>query len=133
MPLLRGHHLICLYFFQGDGYDQAFIINLRNAINLAEREDITVGSGADIVCSRCPCLKQDRCTQTENANEEILEMDAKALELLCLSSHSKISWNNLRDMIYKIFPEWFSLYCIECNWKASCEKNIYFKQLIKKI
>jgi hypothetical protein len=133
MPLLRGHHLICLHFFQGDGYDDAFIINLRDTLNLAEKEDITVCSGADNVCTKCPYLKQDRCTQAEHADEEIRAMDAKALELLGISSIGNVSWDNLRDTIFEIFPEWFSLYCMECNWKESCEKNISFQQLSKKM
>jgi hypothetical protein len=133
MPLLRGHHLICLHFFEGDGYDEAFIANLRETLNIAVREDVTVCDGADNVCTRCPYLKQDRCTQAENAEEEIRAMDAKALELLGLSSPGRVRWTDLRDMMCEIFPEWFTLYCKECCWKGSCEKNISFQQLLKKL
>lgn len=32
MSSLRGHHLICLHFFKGEGYDAAFVENLARVI-----------------------------------------------------------------------------------------------------
>jgi hypothetical protein len=129
MPLLRGHHLICLHFFNGEGYDEAFIKNLRYTLSQAEKEMITVSSGADNVCASCLHLKQNKCQYEENAEKSIQEMDAKALALLSLSCNDQIGWNMLKNMIPEIFPEWFSLYCKSCNWHGACEKVEFFREL----
>ncbi len=129
MPKLRGHHLICLHFFNGDGYDENFIKNLRDTLELVSKEEITISSGTDDVCAGCSHLKENRCRYSENADKEILEMDKKALELLGNSYNDKLRWNELKYMLPGIFQEWFSLYCRECEWRGVCEKNDLFHQL----
>ena len=131
MPLLRGHHLVCLHFFKGQGYDEAFIKNLEKTLHTAENEDVTVSPGADDVCAACPRLKGGRCEYSDNADEEISEMDMNALSLLSLSVSDSIRWNKLLEYIPGIFPEWYSLYCIECEWKGACENNTFFQELLK--
>ena len=125
MLLLRGHHLICLHFFDGEGYDDAFIKNLEATLRSAEEEDVEITSGADDVCAACLHLKEGRCMQSENVDDEISEMDAKALKLLGLSISDRISWNALQNKVPAIFPEWYSLYCIDCDWQKVCKRNGY--------
>jgi len=126
MPLLRGHHLICLHFFDGEGYYDAFIKNLEDKLRRAEEEDVDISSGVDDVCAACFHLKQGRCEQSETADEDIREMDAKALTILGLSISDKVSWKALQDRIPRIFPEWYSLYCTDCDWRKACERNDFF-------
>jgi hypothetical protein len=129
MPILRGHHLICLHFFNGEGYDEAFIKNLRHTLGLAEKKMITVSSGADNVCAGCLHLKQNKCQYDENAEESIQQMDAKALALLGLSHNDQIEWDTLKNRIPEIFSEWCSLYCKKCGWRGVCEKNAFYWKL----
>ena len=59
---LRGHHLICLPFFTGDGYNPEFIRNLKEILIRAQSgEEVEVCSGVDDVCTMCPFLKERRC------------------------------------------------------------------------
>jgi hypothetical protein len=69
--------------------------------------------------------------QTDKADEAIREMDAKALALLGLSVSDKVGWNVLQNKISAIFPEWHSLYCTDCDWRGVCEKNAFFRGLLK--
>jgi hypothetical protein len=131
MLSLRGHHLVCLHFFTGEGYDEAFIINLRNIMTRADDEDITITSVADDVCISCLHLREGRCAHTEDADADIREMDKKALDLLNLSDTGQARWDELRDPVRKIFPEWYSLYCSECDWREACEKNVFFREMLK--
>ncbi len=131
MLSLRGHHLVCLHFFTGEGYDEAFISNLRNILTRADDEDITITSGADDVCISCLHLIEGRCEYTEDADADIREMDKKALDLLNLSDPGRAGWDALRDSVRKIFPEWHSLYCSECDWRGACEKNVFFREMLK--
>jgi len=86
MLTLRGHHLICLYFFSGKGYDAPFIENLRDVLKRAEDEEIEIISTADNICTKCPYLKDYKCIYDNNAYEEIREMDETALKLLNLTA-----------------------------------------------
>jgi hypothetical protein len=131
MPSLRGHHLVCLHFFTGEGYDAAFIRNLRNIMTRADDEDVSITSGADDVCTSCLHFREGRCYYTENADPDIREMDKKALDLLNLSDTGQVRWDELRDLVRKIFPEWYSLYCSECDWREACEKSDFFREMVK--
>ncbi|MBI4826049.1 MAG: DUF1284 domain-containing protein [Nitrospirae bacterium] len=132
MPLLRGHHLICLHFFDGEGYDEAFINNLRKILERAKDEEITISSGADDICVLCPYLKESRCLYTESSDEDVRNMDTEALALLCLSKEDKVKWDEIRNKVKRIFPNWYSSRCKECDWKDACEKNALFQEVTKK-
>jgi len=133
MPILRGHHLICLHFFHGEGYDKTFIRNLKKTMDLAEREPVTVSSGADDVCRHCVHLKKGRCESSCNADKTIEKMDIKALALIGNSVGDTVTWAELRDGIKRIFPEWYFQYCTECEWKKVCEHNEYYRILLSQL
>ena len=110
---------------------EAFIRNLRKILTLADDEDITITSGADDVCASCLHLREGRCEHTEDIDADIREMDKKALDLLNLAYPGRTGWGALRDSVRKIFPEWHSLYCSECDWRGACEKNVFFREMLK--
>ncbi len=93
-------------------------------------EEITVTSGADDVCASCLHLKEGRCDYTEDADADIREMDNRALDLLNLSETGWAQWDELRDLVRTIFPQWHSLYCSECDWRNACEKNVFFRKCL---
>lgn len=123
MLTLRGHHLICLHFFSGEGYDARFIENLRDVLKRVEDEEIEIISTADNICTQCPYLKDYRCIYDKKADEEIREMDETALKLLNLSPSQRIKWQDLKNLIPNIFPEWRDRYCNNCNWWQACKKS----------
>ncbi len=129
MLSFRGHHLICINFFHGEGYDEAFIDNLRNILSRVEEEEITITVDADDVCSACLWLQGDRCEFDESSDQEMREMDERAIDLLGLSSGDKVHWYTIRKKLPSIFSHWFSLYCSDCDWKGACEKDRFFQEL----
>ncbi len=129
MLTLRGHHLICLHFFSGEGYDARFIENLRDVLKRAEGEEIDIISTADNICTRCPYLEDYKCTYDEKADEEIREMDETALKLLNLTAGQKITWQAVKGYIPGIFHEWHDRYCNECDWKQACEKSDFYQEM----
>jgi len=133
MPILRGHHLICLHFFRGEGYNKSFIDNLKKIIDLAEKETVTISIGADDVCRHCDYLKQGRCESSDNADKVIQKMDIKALALLGHSDGNKVNWAELKDEVRSIFSDWYFQYCTECEWRKACEKDKYFKELLNQL
>ncbi len=124
---LRGHHLICLHFFNGGGYSAEFIENLKEALKKAEAgEKIEVQPGPDNICKKCPHLKEDKCVYKEDSETKIRAMDKKALELLGIKTGTEIKWQNLRERIPGIFDKWKKKYCTECTWKGICEENPFY-------
>jgi uncharacterized protein len=49
---LRGHHLLCILTYKGEGYSPAFVANLdRIAARLTAGEDVLLVDGPDDVCA----------------------------------------------------------------------------------
>lgn len=126
MIKLRGHHLICLHFFHGKGYDDRFVSNLREIMRRAEDEEILVCAGADDVCSSCFHLKDSFCCSAPGAEDEIRAMDLKAFSLLARQPGEKIAWSNIRGRLPDIFNEWRASFCMECDWRGVCEEGEFF-------
>jgi hypothetical protein len=120
---LRGHHLVCLHLFRGEGYDPEFVENLMKILERAEAgEEIVVSEGADDVCKMCPYLKKGTCLYDKDSDAGIREMDKTALKLLGLRTKDRIAWLNIRKKLPDIFSEWAHKYCMECDWRWACEK-----------
>jgi hypothetical protein len=129
---LRGHHLICLHFFSGEGYDAAFVENLRKVIAAVEEGIVQVHNGADAICKNCPSLQFNRCTHTAQAEDDIMAMDQRALRLLGLSPGRLVRWQDIRNTLPSIFGAWYELSCNGCGWKWACEKKNLYMKLIRK-
>lgn len=129
MPRLRGHHLICLHFFNGEGYNPEFVGNLKDVLEKTKSEDVEISPGADDICEGCPHLKQFRCRYTEDADEGIREMDKRALKLLKEEEGSKVKWHEIRERIPGLFHSWYNSYCNVCGWKRACEQDASYRQL----
>jgi hypothetical protein len=127
---LRGHHLVCLHFFKGEGYSPEYVENLREILKRAEAgEEIEVSSGVDDVCRMCPNLKGEICFYREDAEAGIREMDMAALLLIGTRSNDKVLWLDTQKRLPNIFPEWSRKYCKVCGWRGVCEKLETFYSL----
>ena len=127
---LRGHHLICLHFFHGEGYAPEFIANLRELIDRAiAGGEIAVQSGADDVCGMCPYLRNEICSFDKGADAEIREMDKTALALLQIEPGSRVQWADMKERIPGIFSRWSRTYCEMCDWRNACERDASFRGL----
>ncbi len=129
MPGLRGHHLVCLHFFKGEGYNEEFVENLKSTLRAAQDKEIEILGGADDICAKCPYLNHAVCQYSEGAEEGIGEMDRMALDLLKLSRGVKVSWAELGGKIPEIFAAWHQAFCATCSWKRACEGNDLYRKL----
>ena len=130
MHKLRGHHLICLHFFSGEGYDAAFTKNLNSVIAEAEEGIIEVHPGSDDICKKCPSLQSGKCMHSADAEDEIRLLDARALRLLGLSPGQRVGWRHIAAMLPTIFREWHECSCNECCWKWACEQKALYKKMV---
>ncbi len=114
---LRGHHLICLNFFRGEGYSEDFISNIYSVIG---KENIEIVKGPDDVCALCPYLKDDMCNNPEYSNEMILLQDTEALRLLKFKIGKVISWKEISDKLPGKIEEWKAKFCAGCSYRKVC-------------
>lgn len=119
----RGHHLVCLHFYRGAGYDRIFVEKLTDLVRRAEAgEEIQVVAGADDVCRNCPYLAGERCAHKEGADPEILALDETARSFLGVKPGDKVLWRNLKTMVAAAPAEWFARFCEGCDWRGLCER-----------
>lgn len=130
MIKLRGHHLICLHFYNGEGYGPEFIDNLCRIQRRAKAgEWIEVACGPDDICTLCPYLKAGKCLYNGDADTETMKMDQAAVGLLKVITGERVHWQNLKKNIPEIFGIWSKKYCKGCDWLKACEKETQFKDL----
>jgi hypothetical protein len=130
MPSLRGHHLICLHFFDGEGYDQRFIDNLQSTLEKIGSSSVRICSGADDICRECPYLKNNTCSYDQNAEKEIRSLDRRALDLLNFSAGRETGWGQIKRMLPQVFSQWYEFSCRDCQWLNVCNKNDFFRKLL---
>jgi hypothetical protein len=122
---LRGHHLVCLHFFQGRGYNEKFVRNLHEVLTSVKNEGTLFIPGADDVCNACPHLLFAVCRD----EEEIGEMDEEAALLLQLEEGQRYDWEQLEERVRSIFPVWYKNYCRNCGWIEACERSDTYRSL----
>ena len=119
MSFLRGHHLICLNFFKGEGYSQEFVEALFSVLS-AER--FTISEGFDDVCKACPGWQpQDGCVTY--GEDYIRRIDSLALSLLKLRPGDEVGWDEVRERLRGAMGTWKREVCSDCEWKRVCSES----------
>ncbi len=123
MIRLRGHHLICLHFFQGEGYSPQFVDNLKRIIKKASSgAQIAVTEDADDVCAACPHIADGQCAHKSDSEKTIRLLDEMALELLGVEPCQKVTWKQIKDLTMAIPDYMLSEFCRDCDWEKLCRK-----------
>jgi uncharacterized protein len=129
---IRGHHLICRLGFRGLGYDEAFVDRMTEVVNKLDEEPdgkIQVLDSPDVLCEKCPNLKEDICFSTGSAQSEnnIREMDRLVMETLKLKSGEIYSVKMINERIKLYFDQKaFHKVCGQCHWVSLsyCEEGL---------
>lgn len=125
---LRGHHLICLQFFRGEGYSEEFVLALTRVLERLESLPAELVAGADDVCAACPELGADgRCASGSAGGEpEIARIDALACELLGLAPGARARLADVREQLADdaiAAGRWRYEACDGCEWEHVCERG----------
>ena len=122
---LRGHHLICLQFFRGEGYSEAFVDNLVGFVERATDARATLVDNADDVCAACPGLGEDgTCTDPAAGEAEVRRLDRLAFNLLGVRPGRELSLAEARARLSAdaiATGRWRFEACSECSWEDVCE------------
>ena len=114
---LRGHHLICLNFFRGEGYSEEFI---RNIYSVIEKVSIEIVKGPDDVCARCPYLKDSMCNNPDYSEDMIQFQDMEALKMLEFKPGMEVDWKMISNKLPGIIGVWKAQFCGRCGYRKVC-------------
>jgi uncharacterized protein len=121
MVRLRGHHLVCLFFFEGDLGETEYDLNRKRVIaKLEAGEPVAIVSGADDLCAHCPHLKGSQCVYKKGAQEEVVHLDKMAADCLGLSVGTITVWSETAQRVIHAPGKWFAQFCDRCDWLANC-------------
>lgn len=118
---LRPHHALCLHFFRGKGYSQAFIENMTNIKkSLEENPEITLRCDADALCKPCPHRVG---TSSCHAIEKVQHYDQAVLSLCHLEENISLSWRKLEESVqtHILQPKKREQVCGDCQWTEFCQ------------
>jgi len=123
-PHLRGHHLVCLQFYRGQGYSEAFVANLERVQRSTAETPALIVSGGDDVCAACPGLGADgSCNDPDTGEAEALRIDALALQLLDAAIGESLSLSQARVRLAAdaaACDRWRAESCASCLWEDTC-------------
>jgi hypothetical protein len=124
---LRGHHLICLQFYRGQGYSDEFVANLDRVQRSAAETPAVIVSGPDDVCAACPGLgPHGTCQQPDTGEAEALRIDALALQLVDAAIGETLSLSQARARLagdVDAQDRWRAESCASCVWESACKQG----------
>lgn len=121
---IRAHHLLCIQGFQGYGYSEEFTENMSKVIqNLKSFPDhkIQITTCCDVLCACCPHNIANKCAESSNSNEKMIEMDIKVLKTIGLQANTIIEAHDAFQLVNKYFKSSHIIeICGNCKWKDKC-------------
>jgi hypothetical protein len=100
---LRGHTLLCLQGYRGEGYSPGFTDNLsaiHRSLNEHPDQPVELADEPDAVCGACPHRAPVGCTLNGRGSEAGMQIqDRHVLALLGLKTGSVVRW---RDVLARI-------------------------------
>lgn len=131
MLKLRAHHINCLFFYKGLGYDDSFTMNMYNLKHTLLQNPSTIfmlTNECDNICSKCPNKSSSNLCIS---NEKVLHLDNRTLMSYNLEINKYYNFQFIVETIYKNFdPYKFQEICKTCEWyqKDVCSKHLISKQ-----
>lgn len=118
---LRGHTLLCLQGFRGEGYSPAFTENMT-AIHRSLRgnpdQAVELVEEPDTVCGACPHRAPAGCTLNGGGSEAGMQaQDRHVLTRLGLAAGSAVRWRDVLERIrLSILGSDLPTICGSCRW-----------------
>tara|TARA_Y100000310_G_C20464972_1_gene707171 strand:- start:475 stop:837 length:363 start_codon:yes stop_codon:yes gene_type:complete len=117
---LRAHHLLCKKYFQGKGYSDEFVENYYKVLEqLNSNPKIKVTNSPDILCSKCPHLKNNKCSKKPDSEIKVSKKDTKIINILGLTPNKEINVKKADELVNLNLNKLKEL-CKNCEWKEYC-------------
>lgn len=114
---IRGHHLLCIQGFRGYGYNEEFIMNMKEVVNKLKSTPelrIKMTDKCDKICSPCPHKINNECSK-----EIVKLMDSQVLKNIGIKIGEIVKF---KDILLKTKDNSRELrtICKNCEWEKVC-------------
>lgn len=116
---LRPHHGLCVRFFEGKGYSDAFTVHMAEVIKKLENNPrVCLEMREDEICSCCPEFGEKGCASLE----KVAAYDAAVLRLCGLTEGDCVLFSELEERIGEqiISSHRLGEVCADCEWSGIC-------------
>lgn len=117
MIYLRPHHINCIYFFVGKGYDSAFACHMGRIVDVLNKnryvKNIKFVCNCDFICKRCPNKKRKNCIDRDC----VLDLDRRTMVEYGLDLKKIYSFDEIIKKYYLNYnAAKFTNICSDCEW-----------------
>lgn len=132
--VLRPHHINCIFFYKGLGYNKEFVEGMNKILKIFKENPntkIKLIVKCDDLCANCPNKQLNNICITK---DHVTKLDCDTLKAYNLKVNQEYTFQQIIDTIYKNFNKnKFSKICSSCNWykEGICSENIIEEQLKK--
>jgi hypothetical protein len=119
---VRGHTLLCLQGFRGEGYDPMFTAHMsaiHQRLSNQPKLLVKVIIRPDTFCHSCPHLSSDQGCNLHGAGSEVemIEQDQEVMGMLGIENEEILEWKTVLTKIGEnIKPEMLDEICGQCPW-----------------
>jgi len=128
---VRGHTLLCLQGFRGEGYSPEFVENMASihqALTTNPDRLIEVIASPDAICRACPHRQASGCTLNgERSEAEMVEQDRAVMLRLGLNVGDHLRWSELLERVRRaVSGKDLPSICGTCRWLplGYCQEGI---------
>ena len=119
---LRPHHGMCMAYFVGYGYSDAFSAHMGAVLDaLGPDSPIRLTVGADEVCAACPRVRGAGCEKEEG----VAAYDRAVLSLCGLGEGQVLPFGRFTGLVQErvLAPGLRPSVCGGCQWNGICAKQ----------
>jgi hypothetical protein len=122
LPTLRPHHALCVLFFEGKGYSQAFIENMTTFMADPNRM-LYLTMECDTLCQACPHNQNGFCE--DEAKVTLFDQRALSQTGSLIDSDQPILLSSLCQGVYDAIlqEDLLAKVCGECEWAELCQEK----------
>lgn len=120
--ILRAHHGMCLAFFEGKGYSQAFSEHMASVLEMMQKNPkLQIVAEKDMICRKCPNLEEDLCSTPDM----VRHYDRQVLNICGLEEGCELSWNDFSDLVINHIVKAGKReeICGDCCWTEICKSK----------
>lgn len=118
---LRAHHGLCLCFFKGKGYSNAFVKCMADIKEKLQKNPLVcISSQTDVICGACPNNSAGIC----NAAQKVSAYDNRVLSRCGLSEGEIMPFLDFEKLVRQniLDPEKRTEICGDCQWDSLCHE-----------
>lgn len=117
---IRPHHGMCLAYFKGVGYSDAFSVHMKKMLDILEKgATVKLHVDTDAICFACPNNKNGHC----ESRCLVAKYDRDVLSMCHLTEGEEIDFHSFTAKVQKhiLAAGKRSEICAGCKWEYICE------------